>query len=610
MVTTSMDSTTYLNRYRLIPDSNGTPVVLERGPGGVTYQAEDAESGRTVAVKLVPTYSFEPTELEQLEAEARAAQLVDHPNIARLYDFGVSGGDVIFVTEVLDGITLDAWVNEHGALPAAASLRVALQVVAGLAAAAFHSVVYRSIQPATLMIVPGQTPDGEWPLVKVLNFGGLPASFSAADFSFGRGGSSAHFASPEQLKGYPVDFRSELYSLGCTIWFLLTGAPPVPGNPDKGNRIPKALRPILAQMVALDPMQRPQDLVLLQEQLRDCLALIDRRETTARKFGVPVGAAASVAPSGDVLRNTKLLLKPLAYAAGVLLLIGVIAFAAPHLLRFRANTAAEPIGVPVGVPDASAAPASPDGVASNTAPTPVPIAERTPGETDVAEAQARSSGAAAATTVAPDAASPEPESRQALVSIPESTPPPPTAEDASAESAPAVADTKSEPPAVAANSTASDRDNNGTTPAFTRSETADRPEREPVAESTPGTDPVKSAAQRKEVAASSEAAPSPAKPTGTTKAPSRRTGNRRDEVLPAEPVDPSDLANAPPVPRGSKRARYIGTTPEGDLVFGLPSNERGYVAPNNSRRRRVRRALPVPEPAIVLPAEPVDPDDE
>ncbi|MBA3273419.1 MAG: protein kinase, partial [Chthoniobacterales bacterium] len=172
MDTTSMDSTTYLNRYRLIPGENGAPVALQRGPGGVTYQAVDTETGTTVAVKLVPTYSFEPAELEQLKGEARAAKLVDHPNVARLYDFGIAGGDVVFVTEVLDGITLDTWVSEHGPLPAAAAVRVAVQVVGGLAAAAFHSVAHRSIQPATLAIVPGQTPDGEWPLVKVLNFGG------------------------------------------------------------------------------------------------------------------------------------------------------------------------------------------------------------------------------------------------------------------------------------------------------------------------------------------------------------------------------------------------------------------------------------------------------
>jgi hypothetical protein len=77
-------------------------------------------------------------------------------------------------------------------------------------------------------------------------------------------------------------------------------------------------------------------------------------------------------------------------------------------------------------------------------------------------------------------------------------------------------------------------------------------------------------------------------------------------------VAPSDFVNAPPVPRGAKRAKYLGTTPEGDLVFGLPSDERGYVQPGNrrNRRNRVRRALPVEEPPMVLPAEPVDPDDE
>ena len=213
-----MDSTTYLDRYELCTGEAGTPVALQRGPGGVTYQAKNIESDESVAVKLVPSYSFEPAELQQLEVEARAAQHVAHPNVARLYDFGLQGGDVVFVTEVLEGTTLDAWVGEHGPLPADAVVRVALQVVAGLAAAAFHSVAHRCLQPATLIIVPGQAPDGEWPFVKVLNFGGVPSTLSASEFSFGRAGTSADFASPEQLKGYPVDFRSDQFSFGAVLY--------------------------------------------------------------------------------------------------------------------------------------------------------------------------------------------------------------------------------------------------------------------------------------------------------------------------------------------------------------------------------------------------------
>ncbi len=612
-----MDSTTYLNRYQLSPGENGTPVALQRGPGGVTYRAEEIETDRVVAVKLVPSYSFEPGELEQLEAEARAAQKVDHPNVARLFDFGFAGDDVVFVTEVLDGSTLDAWVREHGPLPAAAVVRVALQVVSGLAAAAFHSVVHRSIQPATLMIVPGQSPDGEWPFVKVLNFGGVPPTLSASEFSFGRAGSSADFASPEQLKGYPVDFRSQLYSLGCTMWYLLTGAPPVPGTTDKANRIPKALRPILAQMVALDPMQRPQDPVLLQDQLRDCLAVIERREATARKFGMPV--AAPVTPASAASRNTMALLKPVAFAAAILLLIGVAAFALPHILRSR-STAAEPIGVPVGVPEASAAPRGTPALAANAP-------ARTPGETDRVvppSAAPESSSVAEASPPPPDATA------QALVSV--SSPAPTVSADSSSsaqETAPAVVESTLDPAVIAANtSTPKPADSveapvpeepqatTAATSPLTGQQITQAPAETPETDRSASTTAPKTTTSHK--ASAGEPSSTPTKRTPVAKArPKRAEPVRRDEVRPAEPVDESDLVNAPPVPRGTKRARYLGTTPEGDLVFGLPSDERGFVAPpayqaDQPRRRRTRRVAPEPTPQreMVLPAEPVDPDDE
>ena len=612
-----MDSTTYLNRYRLSPGANGIPVALQRGPGGVTYQAEDIETGRMVAVKLVPSYSFEPAEMEQLEAEARAAQLVDHPNVARLFDFGFAESDVVFVTEVLDGSTLDAWVGEHGPLPAAAVVRVAMQVVSGLAAAAFHSVVHRSVQPATLMIVPGQSPDGEWPFVKILNFGGVPPTLSASEFSFGRAGSSADFASPEQLKGYPVDFRSQLYSLGCTIWYLLTGAPPVPGTTDKANRIPKALRSILAQMVALDPMQRPQDPVLLQDQLRDCLAVIERREATARKFGMPV--ATPVAPASAASRNTMALLKPVALAAAILLLIGVAALALPHILRSR-STAAEPIGVPVGVPEASAAPRATPALAANAP-------ERTPGETDrVVPALTAAPDASSVAEASPSRAN---DTAQALVSVP--SPAPTVSADSSSsapETVPAVAESTPEPTVIAANAGApkpaetvdvpvpEEPQATAATSSLTGQQIAQDSAESRYTERSPSTTTPKTTTARK--AASEPSSTPPAKRTPVAKArPRRAEPVQRDEVRPAEPVDESDFVNAPPVPRGAKRARYLGSTPEGDLVFGLPSNERGFVAPpanqgDQPRRRRARRVAPEPTPQreMILPAEPVDPDDE
>ncbi|MFN2476826.1 MAG: protein kinase [Chthoniobacterales bacterium] len=611
-----MDSTTFLDRYQLCRGVDGTPLALQRGPGGVTYQAEDVESDQPVAVKLVPSYSFAPDELQQLEKEARAAQQLSHPNVARLHNFGFQGGDVVFVTEILDGTTLDAWVTEHGPLAPAAVVRVALQVVAGLAAAAFHSVAHRSIQPATLMIVPGQTPEGEWPLVKILNFGGVPATVSATEFSSGRTGGSADFVSPEQLKGFPVDFRSEIYSLGCTMWFLLTGAPPVPGSTDKSGAVPRALRPILAQMVALDPMQRPQDPVALQEQLRDCLAVLERRGTVAQKLGVPVAAAAAPVTVVDSEPKPMQLLKPLALAAAVLLLIGIVALALPYI-RHSPTTATEPIGVPVGVPEKSAdavaaTPGTTDTVTTTAA---TPAASVSPAATQLARATA--TPAVAAASVAPTA-----EPQQALVSV---EPPGPGVTVAPESSPAAVDNTQAAAPAVANNTDARQgapgdqpsgapiAGSDGASPAKANASSSSS-----LSSAPPESDAGSSARTVMRETTPSEKAPAaearsttPPAAANSTPKPSRKVV-RNSEVRRAEPADDVDV-NAPAAPRGSKRARYLGTTPEGDLIFGLPSDQRGYVAPpppDGGRARRSRRPPVEPPPAMVLPAEPVDPDDE
>ena len=118
---------------------------------------------------------------------------------------------------------------------------------------------------------------------------------------------SLHYASPEQIQHGTVDFRSEIYSLGCTMWFLLTGAPPLttPKGPmaepltqtglaqtglalDKISGLPKKVRRLLAQMLSINPEARPRDPLAFYRQLQDCLPQVERRETMSRKFGVPV----------------------------------------------------------------------------------------------------------------------------------------------------------------------------------------------------------------------------------------------------------------------------------------------------------------------------------
>ena len=113
-----------------------------------------------------------------------------------------------------------------------AVVRIGLQVVSAFAAAMFHGLTHRSVQPSNLMIVPGANPDGEWPFVKLLNFGlaGLKLYSEENEPRELIATIAPQFASPEQLEHRTVDFRSEIFSLGATMCFLLTGAVPLAGR--------------------------------------------------------------------------------------------------------------------------------------------------------------------------------------------------------------------------------------------------------------------------------------------------------------------------------------------------------------------------------------------
>jgi len=140
--------------------------------------------------------------------------------------------------------------------------------------------------------------------------------------------SAARFASPEQIGGAKVDVRSEIYSLGVTMWFLLTGVPPV-SDPkvsgenaariarDKLRGVPKIVRHLLDRMLRANPAERPQDPVALAAYLQTCLARVERRAKIERRFGLPVAAKLRVV---EPKVRMPIPIKPLALAAGLLAL--------------------------------------------------------------------------------------------------------------------------------------------------------------------------------------------------------------------------------------------------------------------------------------------------
>jgi serine/threonine protein kinase len=355
-----MENQALLDKYEVELDAAGMPVELRRHATGVTCKGHEIESGREVAVEFVPVRSLDLETRKKIEADAIAAQQINHVNIPKLYDFAFEGKDLVYVTEYFDGKTAESWVTTHGPMPVRAVLHVALQVVSALGAATFQLVMHRAIHPGNLLIVSGQTTEGDAPLIKVLHFGRAdPKIFSSGKKSNGID-KAAPFASPEQLENGTVDFRSEIYSLGCTLWSLLTGVAPfnAPGKALAGAQmaaamkrfrgVPRKIRRLVTQMAATNPDDRPLDPVVMTQQLQDCLVSIERREAIARKLGIPATwqrrrVAKPVGP---------LALRPLAMAAA-LVAAALVAFAVAN--RSTVNSLWKKlsdrgqIGVPIGV---------------------------------------------------------------------------------------------------------------------------------------------------------------------------------------------------------------------------------------------------------------------
>src|SRR5213080_2507606 len=207
-----MERTIFLQHYRIRVGSDGNPYEIERN-GATTYEAVDERTGEPVSLKLISTESIGTALREQFQEHAFAAQKLRHVNVAKVLDFGREGDDFVYVSEHLPGETLAAWVRSHGPMPVDAALRVAEQIVSVLSSASFHKLPLPPIEPSDIIVVPGQTPEGTWPLVKLINFG-LPALTSspkvqAEDSQTSEEAPPAEqFASSEQLPHGTTDVRS------------------------------------------------------------------------------------------------------------------------------------------------------------------------------------------------------------------------------------------------------------------------------------------------------------------------------------------------------------------------------------------------------------------
>src|ERR1051326_5269520 len=280
--------------------ADGSLCELGRGAMGVTYRATDTSLQRKVALKIIKTDIAERSAdaRERFVREARAAAALRHEHIAVIHHFGMrlETGQYYYAMELIEGETLDQRVHRSGPLDPRSTIGIAQQVTSALTAAEKHGLVHRDLKPANLMFVNAQDPEvGEsdqtrskrkrlralrksgLPVVKIIDFGLAKAFHAATDpksLTHDRFVGTPAFASPEQFEHSALDVRSDIYSLGETLWFALTGKTPFAGRTlseihraQKSNalptehlkaaHVPHGLKSLLESMLAFEPASRP-----------------------------------------------------------------------------------------------------------------------------------------------------------------------------------------------------------------------------------------------------------------------------------------------------------------------------------------------------------------
>jgi tRNA A-37 threonylcarbamoyl transferase component Bud32/predicted ATPase len=276
---TLLGSQLRLEHYEILPDEDGTPVELGRGAMGVTYKAVDVNLRRTVALKVIRTqFVGDESARRRFVREARAAASVRHPNVASVFHLGKSGDSYFYAMEYVDGEPLGRLMRRFNKLKVKLALEIATQVAGGLAAIHEQNLVHRDIKPSNVMV---KLKDDS-PIAKIIDLGlakGVEGSQPETAVSIpGSFAGTPEFASPEQFAGVSVDIRSDLYSLGITLWAMLTGSTPFRGTPgeimyqhqhaplpiDQLERVPQPVVVLLEVLLEKDPAQRfqtPADLL-------------------------------------------------------------------------------------------------------------------------------------------------------------------------------------------------------------------------------------------------------------------------------------------------------------------------------------------------------------
>lgn len=280
------------------------------GGMGAVFRATDSSMGRTVAVKVLSRDHTDEETIRRFRNEAQSAARLDHPNIARAYYVGEHEGWNYIVFEFVQGTNLRDLVEKQGPLPIEQALNYTLQVAQALEHAAGRDVVHRDIKPSNVLV----TPAGE---IKVVDMGlaRLHQMESSSDDLTASGVTLGTFdyISPEQARDPRMaDSRSDIYSLGCTLYYMLAGRPPFPDGTALQKLLwhsgedppdPRLFRPelptqvirLLEKMLAKRPAQRPQS---PRELIGEIAAVADELGFAGFSKGSLSSFSAPAGPSG------------------------------------------------------------------------------------------------------------------------------------------------------------------------------------------------------------------------------------------------------------------------------------------------------------------------
>ena len=343
--------------YEILTRPDGSRWELGRGAMGVTYKARDVNLDAPVALKIINARSSARPEVRRrFLHEARLAARLRHPNVASVFHFGTSdalpapdgegaaerakvdAGDCFYAMEFIEGESLETCLRRNGPLSPNFALEIALQVVRALAAAETCGMVHRDLKPSNIMLAGDEeittsndrrNRAGEaW--VKVIDFGlAKLASEEDEPDTPGHFFGTLAFSSPEQLEARKVDVRSDIYSLGATLWYALTGKvpfalrsrgqrlnladPPLPVALLIERGIPASVVGLLKSMLAPAPEDRPGSALELSHALQRCVDDLSGADRGATRSSLGHGRRSALAGG-------------LGLAAG---LIGLVLYLAP-----------------------------------------------------------------------------------------------------------------------------------------------------------------------------------------------------------------------------------------------------------------------------------------